>query len=104
MKYLPAFLMMVGGALLLIPHSTDKGPEVRGLLTDAYQADRQAKIDTLKFIDQTMKDKTAEERVREWARKQESDFDRIFSPVADVAAAALHNNTQGDLAREWEKQ
>ena len=104
MKYLPAILMMVGGALLLIPHSTDNTPEVRGLLTDAYQADRQAKIDTLKLIDQTMRDKTAEERVKEWAKRQESDFDRIFSPVADVAAAALHNNTQGDLAKEWEKQ
>lgn len=107
MKNWPFIAAILGGVLLLIP-SRPPGPRpdvpVDAVLEKALAEDRSDKIATLRDIGERMKNSSAEERVKEWARLQQASYDRIYSPVADVAAAALHNNTSKDLADLWERQ
>lgn len=99
----------IGGVLLLLPTvSKPPGPRpdvpVDAVLEKALSEDRSDKISTLRDISEKLKNGTAEERVSEWAKQQKAAYDRIWSPVADVVAAALHNGTGKDLADLWEKQ
>lgn len=97
----------LGGVLLLIPSGgTKPRPDVSAdaVLETALAEDRKDKISTLRDISERMKNGTAEERVTEWAKQQKAAYDRIWSPVADTVAAALHNGTGKDLADLWEKQ
>jgi len=98
----------LGGAILLAPTGSKPKPRpdvpVDAVLEKALSEDRSDKIATLRDISERMKSGTAEERVTEWAKQQRAAYDRIWSPVADVVAAALHNGTGKDLADLWEKQ
>lgn len=101
--FVTAFL---GGVLLLVPLKPAPRPDVPAdaVLEKALAEDRSDKIATLRDISEKLKNGTAEERVTEWARQQKAAYDRIWSPVADTVAAALHNGTGKDLADLWEKQ
>lgn len=96
--------MMVGGALLTIGGGEDHhSPDVRNALTAALQQTKEAKINLLKRLKSEKGSTPVKDQAEFWAKEDMADYDRIWSPIADVVAGAIHNGTCEDLAKEWSR-
>lgn len=97
-------LMLVGGAMITFGgRQGPPPPDVSSLLSKALTETKEAKLALLKDLHTNKASASAEEKARYFAEKDMADFDRIWSPIADAVAGAIHNNNCGQLAEEWSR-
>lgn len=98
-------LMIVGGAMITFGggRHVPTPPDVSSLLSKALAETKEAKLSLLKDLQNNKASATAEEKAKYFAEKDMADFDRIWSPIADAVAGAIHNNNCGELAEEWSR-
>jgi hypothetical protein len=101
MKYLPAILMLIGGALLIVPQGTDGVASV-SVLQKAYQMDKDAKVANLRTV-AAMTGASVEERAKAWSELDREAYGKAFDEPANAVSQAILDNKELQLAEEWSR-
>ena len=99
MKYIPVFMGIIGGLLMLIP-AGDTDVAYSDVLGKAHIADRASKIDALKQVSR-MSDPKA--KATAWAELDQREFAKNFDDWGKTVADAIHNGREADLIKAMEK-
>lgn len=96
MKHIPFAMMILGGVILLVPRAgTDSGHDI---LTEAYKADRTAKVQILDQLGRM--DADAETRSKSFAELDKKAFGETYEKWGKRVSSAIQSHTEATLARE----